>query len=951
MRSLHCLSGGTPSPFPAEPEQYLIGQAGEYACPSLILDDVKSHPAFQTVCYQLYASDEESVQYLGQLAGRQVDYQVGAVQLDVDSLPEVAKLMADTPTNCVAKGWNLLHTLIEGVGAELAYGVLKTGLRRELSGSQIVEVLSYLASVDFTETVDCVFREYLKNLVTKPEPVSLIKKLKLRAQNGTWQDCTKLCVHAQGIGEESLLSEKHWKVVKPVLSALQNSSSVDSQHAEAKPAEEILPQCFGSWGGRGLEPLIGGFVALLGGGQVRHYAQQMLSPHGTEWFYQQIPWTQLPMGVELGGGPLESAVGRHDYRIRLVSADSITVGSILGDPIKVTLKKSFTTLLVGHPKIQVVTGQAGNRFRVTLLLRSLDPSVIDEQRLSNMLRKSSEKILDSVYGQTQPNLSGVWTQLRDTNQFDVTVATRLILDHLFFYLGQFKVANSPALSKYLHYIDDCRRSLAEFSGTEKEGQFREKHEAAVRDLGTMLGHDPQVQSAVLAAVRGRLLDSQYDSSSVPFELFQNADDAVQELHEVVGDKPEESVRRRFVISEEQAGSVIFLHWGRMINWTGSGDFDGRRLGYHRDLEKMLVLSASDKQLPKVEGEPLRLTGRFGLGFKSVLLTCDRPIVVSGQLQIEVVGGVLPNPLKPEDAAVYLDILQQHGSSTRQRGTLIAITSTDTNHDQMLERFLRLSGYLAALGRAIDELAYVDKEGNRSETRWNGQAVAGIKAIETCSLRPVTGDGRVTALRVTTESGTLLFGIGESGIEALPNDVPCIWVTAPTREDARLGFLINASFDIDPGRARLSGSHERNLEVAKELGSQFQNILEHLYSFVTKNAKNWHQVQSELYMSHDRTDYDLWGSLWTVCSKALSESRNSPAGRLASAVLQNSLGCNEWRRLDGTVRSLERAQDLFPKDAEELEEARKRQKELENWLGGQEFLKKLNDQFKPYLSLV
>lgn len=81
--------------------------------------------------------------------------------------------------------------------------------------------------------------------------------------------------------------------------------------------------------------------------------------------------------------------------------------------------------------------------------------------------------------------------------------------------------------------------------------------------------------------------------------------------------------------KEENGLLSFIHWGRAVNAVGSGGFLGRERGFHQDIEKMLILSSSDKT------EEGNVTGKFGLGFKSVLLASDRPKLISGRLTTEI----------------------------------------------------------------------------------------------------------------------------------------------------------------------------------------------------------------------------------------------------------------------------------------------------------------------------
>ena len=69
-----------------------------------------------------------------------------------------------------------------------------------------------------------------------------------------------------------------------------------------------------------------------------------------------------------------------------------------------------------------------------------------------------------------------------------------------------------------------------------------------------------------------------------------------------------------------------------------------------DLEKMLLLSASDKGVQ--DGLPC-VTGRFGLGFKSVFLFADRAAIWNGRLACDVVGGLYPRQLSQNGARFFV----------------------------------------------------------------------------------------------------------------------------------------------------------------------------------------------------------------------------------------------------------------------------------------------------------
>ena len=135
--------------------------------------------------------------------------------------------------------------------------------------------------------------------------------------------------------------------------------------------------------------------------------------------------------------------------------------------------------------------------------------------------------------------------------------------------------------------------------------------------------DGALAAELLSAVRGKIGDFGYSASRVLFELFQNADDAYRQ-HE--GDL------RRTPVSVSSycrhgSGGFRVVHWGRPINHLGRDAEEGRRLGHDRDLLNMLLMNFSEKR----PGDDL--TGKFGLGFKSVHVLSDSVGIASGFIAI------------------------------------------------------------------------------------------------------------------------------------------------------------------------------------------------------------------------------------------------------------------------------------------------------------------------------
>src|SRR5271168_3584296 len=116
----------------------------------------------------------------------------------------------------------------------------------------------------------------------------------------------------------------------------------------------------------------------------------------------------------------------------------------------------------------------------------------------------------------------------------------------------------------------------------------------------------------------------YGPGRVIFELFQNADDAT------IQHPPSGAARFRLEITSDRLRA---LHWGRLINHLGPDPQAGERAGWQHDLFNILLMNLSEKRE--------EVTGRFGLGFKSVHLIAHEVGVASGFVACRVQGGMLP----------------------------------------------------------------------------------------------------------------------------------------------------------------------------------------------------------------------------------------------------------------------------------------------------------------------
>ncbi|MDZ4818227.1 MAG: hypothetical protein SGJ20_04555, partial [Planctomycetota bacterium] len=705
--------------------------------------------------------------------------------------------------------WNLVGKAarVNELGMEVCINDLVRPLSEALDHTRLVKVLNTLSKSALVDplAVDA-FNIYL-NLIPRDvaRAKSILPKILLLSMAGSWSEPHELCHGAEGLDANVILDERQAHILTGIIVDCGRQFSNFADHmggsiaaidTQIQEAEGTLRNYFRPWQGWVGNAPIGAVVALLGQ-DVRDLAIEYLKPHSFDWLQSQLGW-KIPRGddsdsrVWMEGLPAAQALNQLKVGVVEIREGTVTVTNLFGHPMKASRADNPKTLIAGEPKH--VSSQ-----RYSLPLARIDHTKLADNDLSQLLRRTAEYLLRQLYNQPEINLDALWKTLEKSDQLEIEVARALLLENLPFYLRQLGAHNrSESLKKALDDNDRARKRLTENSSGAQSNEsvsegLRDQVRVAREAVASSLVEDPVAQEAVLDAVRHKLRDFQYDLQSVPFELFQNADDAAIELGlcEAYPDKlprvPE--VARTFLI-EADNDRLWFMHWGRSINDRGPAAMEGEKHGWHRDLEKMLVLSSSDKITPD-------LTGKFGLGFKSVLLACDRPKIISGKMHVEIVAGVLPEPWRDPQRA--LERLTRHSTnSVRYRGTLIELDAR--LNEEITKRVELLGGILSVFGHAIRHVR-MRFPGRSVNHHWQPEPIG--EGIELGKWH--LGDGDLNdGLAFRGVVGAVFLGLGPTGFRTLPASIPSVWVTAPTREEESLGIAFSAQFALDAGRGRLAG---------------------------------------------------------------------------------------------------------------------------------------------------
>ena len=479
----------------------------------------------------------------------------------------------------------------------------------------------------------------------------------------------------------------------------------------------------------------------------------------------------------------------------------------------------------------------------------------------------------------------------ESDQLDIAVARGLILDELPANLRQLSLQQSE-LHKSLQDYHNAKSKRKELEITlGKTNVADQEIKDALSKMQAALIDDNETQMAVLQAIKSKIANHQYQNYSVPFELFQNADDAVFEYAEMLAYPVTSNFLNEIELEEQQfqfqviydQDTLLFVHWGRAINYfRGSEGFPGKERGFHRDLEKMLLMNTSDKQAEN------QVTGKFGLGFKSVYLISDKPKILSGRLGVEIFAAMLPEPLQENDRCRLKNKIDQISNTQLTATTIELPLAEEIDQETILKKFNYYAGVLVVFSKTIKHIVFNQKQ----HISWREQAIfSDLPEIRKGSL--FLDDKKVDAIKFAfrdeQQSCDLLFALGATGFENFPHKIeqevlPKIWILAPTHDESSIGFLINAGFDVDMGRIQLAHESKNNDQIILHLGKNLARIFEQLDVLI---QNDWASVSKALCLANDVTPYRLWESLWLVLVSSWVRKDDNKVHQLVRAMLTSS----------------------------------------------------------------
>lgn len=597
--------------------------------------------------------------------------------------------------------------------------------------------------------------------------------------------------------------------------------TVDLADLEAKSAEQqrLFLQ---AWRGRVPSDLVIIYLGLIG----RNAPFKQLA---NEWVADATAdvdtlWADLdnhfPSEV-LYPGPLSEEVAQRRYLIEQVLGQNVRSIALSGDSFDAPLGGADNGIIIGnlHKTPKYIRAEGGDFSLITLPVRKVDLRGCSQREACSFFCQFVATIASDCLwlGMTsqQSALQDILNKAVNIDQATLEETERLLRDRLPTILAELKLPTEYRAQKALREYQNKEGHLHRLSASPQD----------IEKLKTELWQavsEPQIAVELLAAVRSKIKDFGYSASRVLFELFQNADDAYRQQ-----DAATEDACFRVEISSQGTGGFRVTHWGRPVNQLGP---DGRRLGHDRDLLNMLLMNFSEKR----PGEDL--TGKFGLGFKSVHVLSDSVGIASGFIALRTVGGFVPTAW-PNG----IDEAEARKRSGGRKATVIDVpfsAETSGNGGEAARAFRASMTWMPAFARAIRRLEIIGDDPVSIDCTFT--PLVDESAIQVVSI---VGARRQRGLRFDlVDRYSLLLKVDAAGPCAFSHELRRLWNLAPLEEDLRSGWLLNGPFAVDPGRGRLAGSIAERQEIFRGLGRTFGDRLLQLHDLATSD---WSSFASAL----------------------------------------------------------------------------------------------------------
>jgi len=593
-----------------------------------------------------------------------------------------------------------------------------------------------------------------------------------------------------------------------------------------------------------------------------------------DWLGQQRA-SDVRRGLGVVPDPFADA-GEVHFQLSRSKADETTVPGLCGGEICIRLGKAACHLLDGDPRRWIEELGRIRRPHIDIVLRECAFASLDAAQRAEVLKDTAVALARAVLGAqrfAQLPFETWWTRVGTGSQVDIGPARGLLLDGLPEKLAEFRLDDDPKLAEVVQFLARIRRAKLDRLNSASDNE-RQRLDSEIRRAPEQLADlvaKPLVASALRNRVRAMLKTYAYSPASVLLELLQNADDALEQrmVMSRLAMLPEAARTVRVEVVHIQGAAsptLVFTHWGRVINEHGGSAFpEGKANQWDNDLYFMARFHVSAKRGGEAETGGVQCTGRFGLGFKSVHMISDDPVVRSGTLAFRLDAALVPNEVRTP-ALIAAEEVEGMLPTTI---TLPLAVEFDPAYllEQVFSRLRPVAAVLTAMARQVMAIEVPVEHGGR--VGFDAVDVPGVQGWSVSTSAVVVGDSgwpvrllRYRPLKPARTLRTVLFALDNGIPTPMPKEIPSFWVVAPTEEDWELGYCLNGDFKLDTGRVRVDFKAEESTKVLDGLGEQLGQALAELVTAVQSDG------EASTVLGCKESPSRFVGAIWSILAGGL-----------------------------------------------------------------------------------
>ena len=841
--------------------------------------DLLKHARLQVV-EDLGPHGEELYRRLGEALRDLPGFAAGENAVQEGSLATFIDLFGQDDADDVMPTAALFRVLQEGGtgGVQWIARHMLPAVKHSLEANRVTRVLTHLArrheastGPDRRHLLDF-FNSYLLEGIRQPAFHGYLSELRFLSQDNHWCHPSELALRGDNIASGNLVHLSH---AQAFAAAGFNSRPAQTANDNIIVGVRFDPQALAASAG-----ILGSYLNTWSCDDVPNDAMaavvSMLGNHdGFPKLYEQLRDTRslramrgmFAWHVAGPGWGLQQLMDKQHFCIVPADAKTVTATNLLGTSFNASVSTRITSLFDGFDGRSYFAMPIDERCYL-IRLRQITPEELSSEERLAVLGNTVQAVRSLIHRQGDEDFQTIWSQITHVGQLDIDIAQEMILESSAMLLEtQLSIRQSPKLRKLFTEWHQVRQRAMTATTDEDRREADKDRREVLESLRQTLLKDSPTQTLLVSEVRKRLEAASYEAASIPFELFQNGDDAVVELESLCPDadlleraRPA-GLRSRFVAAVASVGGknvLRFIHWGRGINQFRIGGSDGKNRGFDRDMERMLVLQGSGKD---DTDENEKRTGKFGLGFKSVFFVSDTPCVLSGsRSRFRVLAGVYPDRLSDADEKRLEGALEEEGDPAH-KGTVVELTLREPQDaDAALGRFMELAGYLVVFARRIRECSVGQPDRPGLACKWSPDSI--LPGIEAGEVQVGPGSRQhVLVFRLGADAyGAVLLPLGQRGVcqKGLAR-VPEVWVTTPTRHEGAGRLLVNGPFDLNPGRTQLRKTDD-NVRLAETMGQELGEQFCRLYH---EAGADWDRLRNRIGCQQGSWA-EFWLSLWDAC---------------------------------------------------------------------------------------